>query len=151
MTDQTGATVLHAQQPLPPYQPEFAIEQITGYAVSEDGMQCVLRTLTAEAVTLMLIVPTVQVEMMIGALRSAKAAAAAKTIVEAGATAVFRPQTYETIRTPNFDGVLLAFDRGAPSEQVIGLETDAAIRLGNDLRKQGKSAQRLILPNSFTG
>lgn len=146
MTEQATATVLHANQPLPAYQPEFTIGQVTGYATSDDGMQCVLRALTPEGITFMLIMPTVQVAAVIGGLNAAKQAAAAKTEIEPGATAVFMPQRYETIRTPAFDGVLLAFDRGAPSEQMIGLDTDAAIRLGQDLRKQGKAATRLILP-----
>jgi hypothetical protein len=146
-----NVTVLHDQSKLAlrPFAPEFTIRQPTGYAVTEDGMQCVLRTVTAEGHELLLIIPTVQIEATIGALRAAKLAAAAKTVVEEGKTAVFTPKRYETIRVENFDGVLLAFDRGEESEIVVGLDSDAAIRLGQDLRKQGKATMKLILPTRF--
>jgi len=73
-------------------------------------------------------------------------AAAAKCSVDVGHTAVFMPKRYETIRTENFDGVLLAFDRGAESEMMIGLDHASAHDIGKDLRKQ--RGVGLLLPQN---
>jgi hypothetical protein len=132
--------------PLPAYTPEFTIGQVTGYAVTEDGMTCVVRTLTPDGIELRLVLPTVQVEAMVGALRAAKTIAAGRANIEDGKTSVFTPGKYETITTENYDGVLLAFDRGLASELVVGLDPDAAYALGVDLRKQVKNNRKLILP-----
>jgi len=155
MTDHSSnVTVLHDRrtEDRPPVT-EFAehrFERITGYAATDDGLDCVVRAVTDDGRELRIIVPTVQVEALVGAARAAKMTAIAKmNVTDAGATSVFLPKRYETIRTDNFDGVLLAFDRGSESEQIIGLDNDAAIRLGQDLRKTGKAGHRLILPKDF--
>jgi hypothetical protein len=144
------ATVLHNldKLPAPAFTPEFSIAQITGYAATDDGQTCVLRTLTPEDIELRLVIPTLQIEAAVGALRAVKAMAAAKTNVEGGETAVFTPAKYETITTPNYNGVLLAFDRGLPSELVIGLDSEAAFNLGQNLRKQVRHHSKLILPDN---
>lgn len=142
-------SVLHLDQekPLAPYIPEYTIDQVTGYATTEDGQTCVLRTLTADGNEVRLLVQTVNIEVIIGALRAAKMAAAAKTqVTEAGKANVFMPQKYETITTDSFNGVLLAFDRGEASEIIIGLDADAAFNMGQNLRKQVRAQNKLILP-----
>jgi hypothetical protein len=154
MTDHSSnVTVLHdrRKEDRPPAI-EFAehrVEQVTGYAATDDGHDCVLRTITDDGRELRIVIPTTQVEALVGAARAAKmtAAAAKMNVTETGASAVFMPKRYETIRIDNFEGVLLAFDRGTESEQIIGIDNDAAIRLGQDLRKSGKAGHRLLLPN----
>jgi len=153
MTDHSSkVTVLHdrRKEDRPPAIEftEHRVEQVTGYAASDDGHDCVLRTITDDGRELRLIIPTMQIEALVGAARAAKMTAAAKmNVTEPGASAVFMPKRYETIRIENFEGVLLAFDRGTESEQIIGIDNDAAIRLGQDLRKSGKAGHRLLLPN----
>lgn len=143
------ATVLHNLDNLPPpaFTPEFEIGSVTGYAATEDGMMCCIRTLTPEGIELRLVLPTVLVEVMVGALRAVKTIAAGKTQVEPGQTSVFTPAKYETITTDNYNGVLLAFDRGLPSELVVGLDSEAAFNLGQHLRKQVRTHNKLILPD----
>jgi hypothetical protein len=129
---------------------EYNIKQATGYAVTEDGMMCVLRLETEQGNEVKLVIPTVQLEAVIGALRAAKIAAAAKTsIPDEGKANVFMPQRYETIRTAGFDGVLLAFDRGMQGEIIVGLDNDAAFNMGQDLRKQVRAANKLIVPDGM--
>src|SRR5260370_6584928 len=143
------ATVLHNldKLPAPAFTPEFAIGSVTGYAATDDGMTCCIRTLTPEGIELRLVLPTVLVEVMMGALRAVKTIAAGKTQIAEGETSVFTPAKYETITTDNYDGVLLAFDRGEQSEIVIALDPDAAFSLGQHLRKQVKAHNKLILPH----
>ena len=147
-----AATVLHNldNMPLPAFTPEFTIAQPTGYAATDDGQTCVLRTLTPEGIELRLAIPTIQIEAVIGALRAVKMMAAAKTESEAGPTAVFMPQRYETLTTPNYHGVLLAFDRGTPTEIMVGLDHDSARDMGRGMQKQARevgSRPQLILPS----
>ena len=147
-----NVTVLHNLDKLPPpaFTPEFTIAQPTGYAATDDGQTCVLRTLTPEGIELRLVIPTMQIEAVIGALRSVKMMAAAKTEGEAGPAAVFMPQRYETLTTPNYHGVLLAFDRGTQTEIMIGLDHESARDMGRGMQKQAREVgyrSRLILPS----
>jgi hypothetical protein len=146
-----NVTILHNRDNLPPpaFTPEFTIAATTGYAATDDGMTCVLRTLTPEGIELRLVVPTVQIEAMIGALRAVKMVAAAKTNVEAGESAVFMPRKYETMITPNYHGVLLAFDRGTETETIIGMDHASARDMGRAMQKQARDVANrpgLILP-----
>jgi len=138
--------VIHNEPQPQEFVPEYQVEAPTGFATSDDGMQTIIRFAMANGGHAMLIVPTVQVEALRGALRDAKRAAAAKCSVDVGHTAVFMPKRYETIRTENFDGVLLAFDRGAESEMMIGLDHASAHDIGKDLRKQ--RGVGLLLPQN---
>jgi hypothetical protein len=144
----TQHSVLHNQDklPAPAFTPEFTIGSVTGYAATDDGMTCCIRTLTPEGIELRLVLPTVLVEVMVGALRAVKTIAAGKTQIEEGQTSVFTPAKYETITTDNYNGVLLAFDRGLPSELVVGLDSEAAFNLGQHLRKQVRAQSKVILP-----
>ena len=144
-----NVTVLHDVAKLPPpvFAPEFTVQQTTGYACTDDGQMSVVRFVTDTGMELRLIVPTLQIEAVVGALRAVKMMAASKMNVEGGATAVFTPGKYETITTPNYDGVLLAFDRGLATELIVGLDPEAAFSLGQHLRKQSKAASKLIIPD----
>jgi hypothetical protein len=145
-----NVTVLHSRQPAPRFAPEFEIAGTTGYAASEDGTKVVLRAVTADGDQLMLIVPTLQVELMVGALRAAKMVAAGKMNSEEGQTSVFSPRTWETISVPNYDGVLIRFDRDSGSEMVVGMDHASAHKLGRGLQHVARDVgarPKLLVPN----
>jgi hypothetical protein len=149
MTQRSEHSVLHRQSAPQAFIPELEIKAVTGYATSDDGMTSVLRTVTPEGIELRLVIPTVLIEAVITALNAVKIVAAAKTTIAPGETSVFIPQRYETITTDAFDGVLVAFDRGAPSALMVGLSRDAAFDMGTALRKQAREVKtRLILPDT---
>lgn len=151
MSKDDKVTVLHNKQAPAKFVPEFEAAQVTGYAAMEDGMKVVLRLATADGHDLHLIVPTVQVEAMRGALSQAKMVAAAKTIVAEGETSVFRPQAWTVLSVNGFDGVLVQFDKGAPSEMTIGLDHASARSLGVGLQKTAREVAarpRLIVPTN---
>jgi hypothetical protein len=130
----------------PTFSPEFCVAAVTGYTATDDGKFSVLRTLTAEGFELRLIVPTDLIEAMTAGLRAAADLAHENGSKPAGSTSVFTPTSYEVITTPNYPGVLLAFDRGQTGETVIGLGKEAAIEIGRALREQASVKSPLIVP-----
>jgi hypothetical protein len=142
-----------AVEVLPPrFIPEFTIHAPTGYAATENGEHCVLRTVTNEALELRLIIPTDQIDAVIMALQAAKQVAKAKQPLEAddGKMAMFVPETYHTVTTPHYSGVILIFNKDQESQQVIGLDREAARQLGKGLIAQAQEvagARKIITPN----
>jgi hypothetical protein len=142
-----------AVEVLPPkFIPEFTIQTPTGYAATENGEHCVLRTVTNEAIELRLVIPTEQIDAVIMALQAAKRVAVDKRPLDAddGKMAMFVPETYHTVTTPHYSGVILIFNRGQESQSVIGLDREAARLLGKGLIAQAQEvagARKIITPN----
>lgn len=132
---------------------EVHIHQVTGYAADEHrvGVSGIDEGSNQVVVTW----PADQAEVAIGALR--KAQKVAETLGPAKPVAPAQVATYPESANvapglQQFDGVFLALDIGRPEQQLLGLQKEAAVKLGHALIKaaeaQQNSRKRLIIPTT---
>ncbi len=147
-------TAIHLDQTLPPSF-EIRLSQVVGFAGDVDI--AAIRLLTEDGDQFVLAFPPnagdaikKAIDRAVFSAEQAKAAALAKLDASAPAPLSMRvPQTWNVVTSPNYGGVIVAFDKDLPGGETYGLNREAAKSMGRALISQAQQVagrQALIVP-----